>query len=257
MIAGAVMAAMLLGAPAQERPYQPLPSPVSAACPRGVCQPEALGGLARVSGPLRIVQFGDSHTASGWLTEAYRRRLESALGRSVELAAHARVGATLAELSGRTPLLDLNAPRPDLIVIAYGTNDGFDDALNLRAFEDRLRGEIARAKAEAPAAAILILGAPEAMRGEGGGTCPDDPEGRWREPGLLPLVRDVQHRVAAETGVAFWDWRGRMGGACSAHRLTLGPEPLMRGDHVHFNEAGADWLGGLLAADIISAVRGR
>lgn len=257
MIAGAVMAAALLGSPPQERPYQPLPSPVSATCPRGLCQPEALRALARGAGPLRIVQFGDSHTASGWLTEAYRWRLEAALGRPVELSTSARVGATLSELSSRTPLLEPGAPAPDLVVIAYGTNEGFDDGLDLGALEDRLRGEIARAKADAPSAAILILGAPEAMRGEGGGTCPDDPEGRWREPGLLPLVRDVQHRVAAETGVAFWDWRGRMGGACSAHRLTLGPEPLMRGDHVHFNEAGADWLGGLLAADILSAVRGR
>lgn len=254
VLAAGLMAATVLAAPGQERPWTPLPSPVSATCPGGVCQPEALRRLAQGDGPLRIIQFGDSHSAAGWLPEAWRRRLEAGLGRPVELTVTARVGATLASLP---PQLPAGAPAPDLIVLAYGTNEGFDDGLDLMAYEARLRTEVARLQAAAPGAVVLILGAPEAMRGEGGGTCPDDPEGRWREPALLPLVRDVQHRVAAASGVAFWDWRGRMGGHCAAHRLTLGPEPLMRGDHVHFNEAGADWLGGLLAADLLTAVRGR
>jgi lysophospholipase L1-like esterase len=248
------MAATVLAGPGQERPWAPLPSPVSAACPAGVCQPAGLQRLAHGVGPLRIVQFGDSHSAAGWLPEAYRDRLAAGLGRPVELTVVAEVGATLAS---RPPQLPAGAPAPDLIVLAYGTNEGFDDALDLAAYEARLRGEIARLQREAPGAALLLLGPPEALRGEGGGACPDDPEGRWREPALLPLVRDVQYRVAAATGVAFWDWRGRMGGSCAAHRLTLGPEPLMRGDHVHFNEAGADWLGGLLAADLLTAIRGR
>jgi hypothetical protein len=70
---------------------------------------------------------------------------------------------------------------------------------------------------------------------------------------MLSVVRDVQHRVAASTGVAFWDWRGRMGGDCSAHALTLGEAPLMRGDHVHFTGAGGDWIGSLLFADFVAA----
>ncbi|MFN3353827.1 MAG: hypothetical protein ACK4Z5_09495, partial [Brevundimonas sp.] len=131
MSAGALLAAALAAAPLQERPYQPLPSPVSATCTQGLCQPQALRSLAQGGGPLRIVQFGDSHTAVGWLTEAYRWRLEAGLGRPVEMAAYARVGATLAELSARTQLLELNAPAPDLIVIAYGTNEGFDEGLDL------------------------------------------------------------------------------------------------------------------------------
>jgi hypothetical protein len=76
---------------------------------------------------------------------------------------------------------------------------------------------------------------------------------------MLGVVRDVQHRVAASMGVAFWDWKGRMGGDCSAHALTLvgplGETPMMRGDHVHFTEAGGDWIGGLLFADIDAAYR--
>ena len=67
------------------------------------------------------------------------------------------------------------------------------------------------------------------------------------------MVRDVQRRVSAELGVAFWDWQGRMGGACSADRLATMAEPLMRGDRVHFTSEGSDWIGGILADDLLAA----
>jgi lysophospholipase L1-like esterase len=147
----------------------------------------------------------------------------------------------------------------DLVVLEYGVNEGFDDTLDTAAYERLLRNEIGRLKAEAPQAALLILGAPEALRSEGGGNCPDDGEARWRSPTMLAVVRDIQQRVSASTGVAYWDWHGRMGGDCSAFRLARpgpnGEEPMMRGDHVHFTQAGADWIGSLLFADLMTAGR--
>ena len=76
---------------------------------------------------------------------------------------------------------------------------------------------------------------------------------RGKTPPALAVVRDVQRRVAADLGVAFWDWHGRMGGDCSSDRLALGTEPLMRGDRVHFTGAGGDWIGGILAGDLMAA----
>lgn len=242
---------------AQERPWTPLPSPISATCPGGLCQPQALApfftALDRTPPrPVRIVQYGDSHTAGGLITTALETRLRARFpARAVRLEAIGVVGVTLSDLADRSMAFASNPP--DLVIIAYGSNEGFDDQLDLAAYESLLRAQIARLRAAAPGAALLVLGAPEAMRGEGGGICADDPGRRWAAPAMLALVRDVQHRVAAETGVAFWDWRGRMGGDCAAHRLTLGPEPLMRGDHVHFNDAGGDWIGGLLFADLMAA----
>lgn len=259
LIAAALLAASA-GASAQERPWTPLPSPPSAICPGGLCQPEALAAFFAALDrppvrPVSIVQFGDSHTAGEDITTSLRSRLQSRYAdRDIRLAPFGIVGATLTALDERAPLFEPTYTRlPDLVIIAYGANEGFDDRLDLGAYEDLLRAQIRRLRAAAPEAALLILGAPEAMRGDGGGTCPDDPERRWRTPAMLAVVRDVQHRVAAEMGVAFWDWRGRMGGDCSAHRLTLGPEPLMRGDHVHFTETGGDWIGSLLFADLMAA----
>lgn len=240
-------------------PYEPLPSPVSATCDGGLCQPEALrpffAALAAVRGA-SIAQWGDSHTATGWITEALRRRLAETSAGVVTLTADGEVGATLYRLADRDPgevSARLATAHPDLIILAYGTNEGFDPFLSHAIYETRLRELIARLRAQAPGAAILMLGAPEAMRAEYGGVCPDNPEGRWAAPAMLAVVRDVQHRVAADLGVAYWDWFGRMGGDCSAHRLTQGWEPLMRADHVHFNELGADWIGGLLYADLMAA----
>lgn len=257
--ASVLIAAMVLAgsAAAQERPYVALPSPVSASCAGGICQPEALAAFFTALNQRRavgIAQFGDSHTAGGDITRSLLWRLQSRFpAASITLNAHGVVGATLNRMAGREPLFDAGEERPDLVVIAYGTNEGFDDLLDPRAYERTLRGQIARVRQVTPVSSILILGAPEAMRGDGGGRCAGDLEQRWKAPDMLGVVRDVQHRVAAQEGVAFWDWKGRMGGDCSAFALTQGDAPLMRGDHVHFTGPGGDWVGSLLAADLIAA----
>ena len=97
-------------------------------------------------------------------------------------------------------------------------------------------------------APVLILGAPEGLKPGTGGPC-----GGRSAPEALAVVRDVQRRVAGETGVAFWDWYGRMGGDCSAERLATSPEPYMRPDRVHFTSQGAEWIGGVLSDDLMRA----
>ncbi|CAN5136925.1 hypothetical protein BH10PSE2_BH10PSE2_05060 [soil metagenome] len=258
----ALAVSLLAGsAVAQERPWTPLPSPPSITCPNGLCQAEALAPLFRAldgrwGGVVRIVQFGDSHTAGRKITDALETRLRARFPRrDIRIEPIGVVGVTLADLDNH-PLPVLDAP-VDLVVLEYGVNEGFDDTLDPQAYERRLSDDIARLRVQQPQAALLILDAPEAMRGEGGGTCPGDVEGRWRVPAMLPVVRDVQQRVAARMSVALWDWRGRMGGECSAMRLSFpdasGTEPMMYGDHVHFTASGADWIGSLLFADLMTA----
>jgi len=254
LVAGLALAG---SAVAQERPYVALPSPVSATCAGGICQPDGLIEFFAAFGqrrPVSIVQFGDSHTAGGDITNSLLWRLRSRFeGVPIRLHAHGVVGATLNAMAAREPLFDDGEAGPDLVIIAYGTNEGFDELLDPRAYERLLRGQIERVLETSPGTAVLILGAPEAMRGDGGGRCEGDADHRWKAPEMLSVVRDVQHRVAASMGVAFWDWRGRMGGDCSAFALTQGDAPLMRDDHVHFTGPGGDWIGSLLAADLIAA----
>jgi len=164
------------------------------------------------------------------------------------------VGATLRDLAARDDAvvaMQLANWRVSLIVLAFGTNEGFEEGLEGEAYEALLRGQVDRLRKLAPNASLMILGAPDALRSGGEAGCSAD--GQRAPPPSLAVVRDVQHRVAADLGVAFWDWHGRMGGDCSADQLALGAEPLMRGDRVHFTSAGGDWIGGILASDLLTA----
>ncbi len=181
-------------------------------------------------------------------------RLTAPGARGVILSNLGVVGATLRDLAARdeaVAALQLAAWRPQLIILAFGTNEGFEDGLAAGGYETLLRDQIARLRRLAPGASLMILGAPDALRSGATGGCSAD--GMRAPPPSLAVVRDVQRRVAADLGVAFWDWHGRMGGDCSADRLALRAEPLMRGDRVHFTSAGADWIGGVLADDLLGA----
>jgi lysophospholipase L1-like esterase len=269
---GAVIAAGLWGAAsavaAQEVPYLSLArlAPGASVCAGGLCQPEALAGffgaLADAEGerrvsPVRIVQYGDSHTAGGRVTGRLRAQLQGRFGYAAEGADPAgagltldeagQVGATLEAFSHWPDTPDLAAA--DLVILAFGVNDGFEDGLEPAAWEALLRLQVERLRGSGRS--VLILGAPDAQRSGLAGGCSAD--GLRAPPPSLAVVRDVQRRVAADMGVAFWDWHGRMGGDCSADRLALRDEPLMRGDRVHFTSAGADWIGGVLADDLLAA----
>lgn len=193
------------------------------------------------------------------------------------------VGARLSDFAQRdsaTLASELATYPPDLIVLAFGTNDGFDPAVDPAAYEQQVRTQIRRLKDLAPGAAILVLGAPDASR-----TRPDikmdgiqnkgfdcaaltDAEradydslvaarspalARWYEPPNLSVVREAERRAALAEGVAFWDWAARMGGPCSSHWLSRPDQDLMRGDHIHFRSEGGDWIAGLLTGDLLSA----
>lgn len=164
------------------------------------------------------------------------------------------VGATLRDLAARDEAVvaaELAEWAPALIIVAFGTNEGFEDDLDPVAYEALLRRQIARLKRLSPGSGLMILGAPDALRTGAANPCSAD--GRRAPPPSLAVVRNVQRRVAAEMGVAYWDWHGRMGGDCASDRLANAPEPLMRGDRVHFTSAGSDWIGGIMAADLTGA----
>lgn len=172
----------------------------------------------------------------------------------VELSNLGVVGATLRDLAARDQRVvarELAVWRPALIVLAFGTNEGFDDGLDARAYEALLRGQIVRLRRLVPGASLMILGAPDALRNGVVNGCSAD--GRRAPPPSLSVVRDVQRRVAADMGVAFWDWHGRMGGDCSADRLATRGDRFMLRDRVHFSSPGSDWIGGVLHADLMAA----
>lgn len=201
--------------------------------------------------------------------------------------------------------------KPDLIVLAFGTNEGFSPRVNDFEYEVTLRAQIGRIRRLAGNVPILILGAPDALsrRAEMRVNTTDGPspdcgapvaQPAAAEPGVietimtklrnsigmvsgdaqpaaqpapppppvasgtskgplfppagLKLVRDVQRRVAAQLNVAFWDWEKRLGGRCYADAWVHANPPLMRGDYVHYTNAGGKEVAQRLEDDLDRAM---
>ena len=154
---------------------------------------------------------------------------------------------------------ELRAWAPDLVVIAFGTNEGFSQGFDMAGYERTIRDQVARIRRLAGRnVPILLIGAPDAatrnMAIASNGASPPVPCGEgWATPGLLADIRDRQRAVAMRLGLAFWDWNAAMGGACSVHSWRQQGWAL--GDHVHFTRAGGSQIGARLAADLDAAAR--
>jgi lysophospholipase L1-like esterase len=169
------------------------------------------------------------------------------------------LGVSGAQLShfGRTGdailAAELAAYRPDLVVLAFGTNEGFSPILSADEAEAVIREQVARIRRLTPVETpILLLGAPDAAMREpppGAIACGHG----WFVPRLLETVRERQAALARELGLGFWNWADAMGGRCSA--LSWRAEGLMRADHVHFTRAGGERIGALLDAAIMRAAQ--
>lgn len=158
---------------------------------------------------------------------------------------------------------ELRAYTPDLIVLAFGTNEGFSPRFDPKAYEPILRGQIDRIRTLAPGVPLLLLGAPDALtryqplRTNAVGAvlgCPDAGDPPLFAPPALGLVRGIQRDVARDLGIAFWDWQAAMGGPCAARGWTMAMPPLMRPDHVHFRWPGGQALAARLQADLDAAM---
>ncbi len=170
---------------------------------------------------------------------------------------------------------DFRKLNPDLIIFEYGTREGFDDALDVKRYEDRLKLAIGQIKGWAPQASILIIGPPDAARipafagSAGAQACrslnsqeiaaygqlmdrKDERLARWHAPPRLEAVRLALKREAAESGAFFWDWAKYMGGACSIHAWTSVKPPLAAPDHVTITEAGEERSARALFAELLA-----
>lgn len=152
---------------------------------------------------------------------------------------------------------ELHNVKPDMIVLAFGTNEGFTADLDVGAAEMVLRSQVGRLRRllgyPVP---ILLIGPPDSASSRGSVARLDlaetaDCGAGWYVPGNLARIKAMQRRVAGELGLAFWDWQGAMGGTCSSSRWVA--ENLMRGDHVHFTAEGGRRLGQALAIDLANA----
>ncbi len=151
----------------------------------------------------------------------------------------ARVGTALSWDAG-VLAAEVAARSPDLFVLAYGTNEAFD---NRRA--EPIGGEaeelVARLRRGAPQADCLVLGPPDAA-----------------SPDLtsLPRVAEIDavlYSAAQRSGCGFLSLRAAMGGDGGFARFLHDTPQLARPDRIHFTVAGYEKLGGAVADALLAA----
>ena len=125
----------------------------------------------------------------------------------------------------------IRALAPDLLVLAYGTNEAADTDYTMGQYADDLRAVLARARAAAPGVACLLVGPSDRGVVRQAGQ-------RWAVWGRTRPVAQVQRDVAREAGCAFWDWQAATGGPGSMVAWREHDPPLAGHDLIHFSQAG-------------------
>jgi len=136
---------------------------------------------------------------------------------------------------------------PDLVILAYGTNEALDPRLGDTEYERglvELLGRIARA---APSASCLLLGPPDLARH----ASKDQPYAFW--PRIAEIVA-IQRKVATAAGCAFYDQLEAMGGPGSIIAWVNEPhEARAKSDYVHLTRFGYAQLATSLGGDVLRA----
>jgi lysophospholipase L1-like esterase len=186
--------------------------------------------------------------------------------RGVALSSHGFVGAEISLLDrwdSANVAAELRQLSPALIILAFGTNEGFAQVDTLGDYGSIMESRVMQLRQMAPNASIVIVGPPDAERlpdycGVRGPMrdrmrCAplsateaqeygrllarrDRSLCRWHAPAGIALVRQQQRQVAERTGVLFWDWSSVQDGDCGATRWAH--EGLGQRDRVHMTEAG-------------------
>ncbi len=154
----------------------------------------------------------------------------------------------------------LAASAPDLIVLAYGTNEAAArwGGEEYRATFARLIDTLHRT---APAASILVVGPADRSLG----TTSYTTVGRGRRARRIAhryftpytgtdRIVGAQREVCRTHGCAFWDWKGRQGGLGAMNRWVAAG--YAQPDHTHFTGTGYHALADALVADLLSAYSG-
>lgn len=119
---------------------------------------------------------------------------------------------------------------PDLMVLAYGTNESEDVTVPIRRYESDLRRVVHRLRQTAPEASCLLIGPSDRPIAEDDGTYSARP--------LTAEIIETQRRVAAEQGCGFFDVVAFMGGPMSMMEWASHDPAYGRADHVHFTYQG-------------------
>ncbi|AOA59329.1 GDSL-type esterase/lipase family protein [Acinetobacter larvae] len=137
---------------------------------------------------------------------------------------------------------DLANIAPDLVILAYGTNEAYNNNVDIEQERSNLIRQIHSIRQASPRSAILVVSAPESLKNTAG-SC-------GTRPAKLTAFQNMQYQVAQQQKTLYWDWQDAMGGSCSMKSWIN--QGRARGDGVHFTSLGYQELGQQMAQDLLA-----
>jgi len=137
--------------------------------------------------------------------------------------------------------------RPDLVVLAYGTNESGDDS-PIERYEQKLRQVLTRVREVVPEASCLLIGPSDRPLKIEDGVFEDRPR--------TAQVVEVQRRVAIELGCGFYDLVAFQGGPLSMLEWSAADPPYGAPDHIHYTRRGYQRLGQTLLEALMDGYSG-
>lgn len=136
----------------------------------------------------------------------------------------------------------LQALQPALIILAYGSNEAFDERLDPHSYRQDLSALVQQLRAHNPDAALLLIGPPDSIRQPNADSC------ALRQPPQLRNAKAAIRAVARQHKTLFWDWQAFMGGHCAMQEWQA--NDLAQKDGVHLTRAGYERSAAALFADL-------
>jgi len=149
---------------------------------------------------------------------------------------------------------ELRRLSPQIVVLAFGTNEGFNEKLELERYRQSYERAIAKIRRALPNVAIVMMAPPDGARGpkkeegeneKNAKKAPpakaakeDGPCGEWKTPANLNKVREMQEQIAKRHKLVYWNWASIMPAECGADRWANLSPPLVAKDRIHFTMEG-------------------
>ncbi|RIY33136.1 hypothetical protein CKF54_03570 [Psittacicella hinzii] len=141
----------------------------------------------------------------------------------------------------------LAALKPDLVILAFGTNESYNQNFDSKQYIKDYSQLISSIKANTQAQ-VMLLSNPDTLNIAINKNLANTRCNNLQHAGVDTVYYDLV-RIARSNQVLFWDWRQAMGGSCSA--IKQQNAQILRNDGVHFSANGYRLFGYQLAHDII------
>ena len=133
---------------------------------------------------------------------------------------------------------DLLKLSPQIVIIAFGTNEGFDDDLKSANYKADYASILDFIRSVLPDTQIIIALPPEGARSASKSKMKKVEGCDYVTPPNLSIVHDIQSQLGIEKSIPVWDWSALMPKGCNLEEWVTATPKLMAPDRIHLTRDG-------------------